>query len=53
MLQRLAALGGLVPSVTRFGDEPALAYPAAQITNSAPAPLADRTRDGARFAPPA
>jgi hypothetical protein len=50
---RLAALGGLIPSVTRLGDELALVYPAAQITGSALAPLADWTWDGTRFAPPA
>jgi hypothetical protein len=50
---RLAALGGLIPSVTRLGDELALVYSAAQITGSALAPLADWTWDGTRFAPPA
>jgi hypothetical protein len=50
---RLAALGGLIPLVTRLGDELALVYPATQISGSALAPLADRTWDGTRFAPPA
>jgi len=50
---RLAALAGLVPSVSRLGDELALAYPAAQISSSALAPLADWIWDGTRFAPPA
>jgi hypothetical protein len=50
---RLAAIGGLIPSVTRLGDELALVYPAAQISSSALAPLVGWTWDGTRFAPPA
>jgi hypothetical protein len=49
---RLAALGGLIPSVSRLGDELALAYPAPQVSSSALAPLADWIWDGTRFAPP-
>jgi len=50
---RLTALGGLIPAVTRFGDELALVYPAEQISASALAPMAGWIWDGTRFTPPA
>jgi hypothetical protein len=48
---RLAALGGLIPSVTRLGDELALVQPAARIRASALATMTDWMWNGSRFAP--
>jgi hypothetical protein len=50
---RLAALGGLIPAVTRLGDELALVYSAAAISSSALATMTSWLWDGTRFAPPA
>lgn len=48
---RLAALGGLIPGVTRLGDELALVYPASRISSSALATMTNWLWDGTRFAP--
>ncbi|MGE5291715.1 MAG: hypothetical protein ACM3ML_31865 [Micromonosporaceae bacterium] len=48
---RLAALGGLIPAVTRLGDELALIYPASRISGSALAAMTNWLWDGTRFAP--
>jgi hypothetical protein len=50
---RLAALGGLLPGVTRLGDELALIYPASQITASGLATMTGWLWDGSQFAPAA
>jgi hypothetical protein len=47
----LAALGGLIPGVTRLGDELALVYPASRISGSALATMTNWLWDGTRFAP--
>lgn len=50
---RVAALGGLIPAVTRLGDELALVYPDSVIRGSALATMTSWIWDGTRFAPPA
>lgn len=48
---RLAVLGGLIPGVTRLGDELALSYPASRIGSSALATMLNWLWDGTRFTP--
>jgi hypothetical protein len=47
----LAALGGLIPGVTRLGDELALIHPASRITGSALATMTNWLWNGTRFTP--
>jgi hypothetical protein len=49
---RLAALGGLLPGVTRLGDELALVYTDRQIAASAIATMVNWIWDGTSFTPP-
>ncbi|HEY3528010.1 MAG TPA: hypothetical protein VGK78_02590 [Nocardioides sp.] len=50
---RLADVAGLLPGVTRLGDELALVYSKRQIAASAFAPMVDFVWDGGAFATPA